>query len=130
MGRFIMSDTRVTLEVLKAELAFLDGGGYSGGPRHPWRPNFVFEDSPTCINFKAKTERKPCSECRLISFVPKEKRDLHFPCRYIRLTNRGETVNSFYQCGTEKELEEALRSWLVETIEKMEKEDQRKGQTA
>jgi hypothetical protein len=33
-------------EVLKAELAFLDEGGYRARPRYPSRPNFVFQDSP------------------------------------------------------------------------------------
>jgi hypothetical protein len=58
-----MAEGRKLLEVLKAELTFLEQGGYRARPRYPWRPNFVFEDSPTCINFKNLDERRPCTEC-------------------------------------------------------------------
>jgi hypothetical protein len=42
------------------------------------------------------------------------------PCRYIPLSNRGETVDSFYRSGTQEELELALRQWLAATIERLE----------
>lgn len=128
-----MSDTRdprELVEVLKAELAFLELGGYRGGPRHPWRPNFVFEDSPTCINFKNEAGPLPCSECRLLSFVPEDKKAARFPCRHIPLTQLGETVSAFYEWGTEQELETALRSWLRKTIRELEQETQSRGQSA
>lgn len=106
--------------ILTAELAFLEQGGYRRRARYPWRPNFVFEDSPTCINFGDEEERKPCVECPLIEFVPEERRETRFPCRHIRLTDRGETVTSFYEWGTEEELETALREWLRQTIRELE----------
>ena len=109
--------------ILRAELAFLEQGGYRGGPRYPWRPNFVFEDSPTCINFHVKEERQPCERCPLIDFVPEERREMHFPCRHIPLTERGETVNSFYEWGTEEELESALKEWLKRSIGELETEE-------
>ncbi len=37
--------------VLKFELEFLEKGGYGRSPREPWRPQFIFEDSPTCMNY-------------------------------------------------------------------------------
>jgi hypothetical protein len=40
-----------------------------------------------------------------MAFVPEENREKRFPCRYIDLTGNGETVNSFYEYGTEEELE-------------------------
>ena len=49
-----MQNRQQLAAILKAELAFLERGGYRRGPRYPWRPNFVFEDSPTCINFQDK----------------------------------------------------------------------------
>jgi hypothetical protein len=116
--------------ILKAELAFLERGGYRKGPRYPWRPNFVFEDSPTCINFLDKEERQPCTECPLIDFVPEERREVRFPCRHIHLTESGETVNSFYEWGTEEELETALEGWLKRTIQELEGEGQARTQTA
>ncbi len=111
-----MQDRQRLLAILRAELSFLEQGGYRRRPRYPWRPNFVFEDSPTCINFDDKAERQPCIECPLIEFVAEEQRETRFPCRHIRLTERGETVNSYYERGTEDELETALGEWLRRTI--------------
>jgi hypothetical protein len=123
-------DPRELLQVLKAELTFLELGGYRGGPRDPWRPNFAFEDSPTCINFKNQGTAAPCSECLLMSFVPAEKKSTKFPCRHIPLTQLGETVSAFYEWGTEQELETALRNWLTQTIHDLEQESQSKRQSA
>jgi len=118
-----MLDNLEILQVLKAQLAFLEKGGYRSQHRYPWRPNFVFEDSPTCINFERPGEPRPCAECPLMQFVPGDRRETHYPCRHIQLTSRGETVNSFYAWGTEEELEVALAAWLRRTIRKMEKGD-------
>ncbi|HUN62956.1 MAG TPA: hypothetical protein VMU53_13240 [Candidatus Sulfotelmatobacter sp.] len=125
-----MADRNQLLAILRAELSFLQKGGYRRGPRYPWRPNFVFEDSPTCINFQDKNERLPCTECPLINFVPHERRETRFPCRHIHLTDSGETVNSFYEWGTEDELESALEGWLQRTIAEIESGDQLRRQTA
>jgi hypothetical protein len=119
-----MRDSNRLLAILRAELAFLEQGGYRRGPRYPWRPNFVFEDSPTCINFKETETRQPCTECPLIDFVPAGVREKPYPCRHIQLTERGETVNSFYEWGTEEELEAALGGWLKKTIQQLEDEGQ------
>ena len=115
-----MEDRQKLTQVLRAELAFLEHGGYRARPRYPWRPNFVFEDSPTCINFQANAERKPCEECPLMAFVPVDRRNTQFPCRHIPLTERGDTVNSFYEWGTDEELETALDVWLSQTIVELE----------
>jgi|SRR5271157_278812 len=125
-----MQDKRNVLQILEAELAFLERGGYRRVPRYPWRPNFVFEDSPTCINFADRSRRQPCANCSLIEFVPENHRAKQFPCRHIPLTPRGETVNSFYEWGTEEELESALRDWLLETIKELESNKKAKGQAA
>jgi hypothetical protein len=107
-------------QILRAELAFLEGGGYRRQPRYPWRPNFVFEDSPTCINYKHHQQRKPCRECPLMEFVPTDRRETQIPCRHIRLNERGDTATSFYEWGTEEELETALRGWLTQAIKGLE----------
>jgi hypothetical protein len=62
--------------------------------------------------------------------VPKEQRDTRFPCRHICLTERGETVNSFYEWGTEAELEAALASWLRRTIRELETGEKATSQQA
>jgi hypothetical protein len=41
-------------------------------------------------------------------------------CRYIPLNPAGETVDSLYRTGTQEELERALRSWLMATIQELE----------
>jgi hypothetical protein len=38
------------LELLKFELKFVEDGGYGRSPRTPWRPPYIFEDSPSCPN--------------------------------------------------------------------------------
>ena len=48
---------------------------------------------------------------------------MRFPCRHIDLTEGGETVNSFYEYGTEDELEVALGTWLRQKIQELEAED-------
>lgn len=105
------------VEVLKAELEFLNRGGYR---TISWRPQFVFEDSPTCLNYGRRQDRKPCSECMLMQFVPADKREGKVPCRFILLNNMGDTVESLYRSATQEELESVLRSWLTRQIETFE----------
>lgn len=125
-----MEDNRDVLQTLKAELAFIEKGGYRNRPRFPWRPSFVLEDSPTCINFEAKEERRPCAECLLMQFVPEDRKELAYPCRHIPLTPAGDSVAHFYEWGTEAELEEALKTWLKEKIAELEARDKTKAQGA
>lgn len=125
-----MQDRNHVMTILKAELAFLERGSYRKGPRYPWRPNFVFEDSPTCINYHNEQKQRPCAECPLIDFVPEGRRETRFPCRHIHLTKLGETVTTFYEWGTEEELENALEGWLKRTIEELEQEGHACSQTA
>lgn len=125
-----MKDDRNVLQTLKAELAFIEKGGYRNRPRFPWRPSFVFEDSPTCINFEAKEERQPCAECLLMQFVPEDQKEMAYPCRHIPLTPSGDSVAHFYECGTEAELEEALKSWLKEKIAELEAHEKGKARSA
>ena len=102
------SDKRSLLEVLKAELEFLEKGGYRQTARAAWRPQFIFQDSPTCLNFDPTRQPRPCSDCALAQLVPEESAKKKIPCRYIPLNERGETIDSFYRCGTAEELEAAL----------------------
>ena len=116
------NDTRDLLTVLKKELEFLEKGGYRNTARAPWRPQFVFQDSPTCLNFDPTQQPRPCSECILTQLVPQEMQRKKFPCRYIPLNERGETIDSFYRSGTQEELESELRRWLKAIIERLEKQ--------
>jgi hypothetical protein len=113
-------DDRNPLEVLKFELQFLEAGGYGRSPRDPQRPPLIFEDSLSCINLGCKTEREPCSKCLLTMLVPPAGRSEAIPCRHIPLNEAGETIDSFYHCRTQLELEEALKTWLLKTIKELE----------
>lgn len=115
-------DNRDLLQILKAEVAFLETGGYRSSPKVRWRPQFVFEDSPTCLNYGGKETLSPCSECALSQFVPPDCRGEQIPCRHIPLNKEGYTVDTYYRMGTHEELEAALANWLRETIRRLEQE--------
>ena len=111
---------RDPLEVLKTELKFLEIGGYS--MRQSWGPQYIFEDSPTCINYDRKEERNPCTQCVLMQFVPPERRSEKIACRHIPLNAAGDTLDSLYRHANSQEVEEAVGGWLRATIERLEKE--------
>ena len=116
------NDKRDLLDVLKAELEFLEKGGYRHSARAPWRPQFMFQDSPTCLNFDPTQQPRPCSDCLLTQLVPEDLRSKKIPCRYIPLSEHGETIDSFYRTGTQEELEVAVAQWLRATIARLERE--------
>lgn len=115
-------DKRDLLDVLKAELQFLQKGGYRLTARADWRPQFIFQDSPTCLNFDPTQPSKPCSDCILMQLTPEDRRDKKIPCRYISLSENGETIDSFYRTGTQEELEAAVARWLKSTITRLERQ--------
>ena len=111
---------RDILELLKFELNFVEDGGYGRSPRTPWRPLYIFEDSPSCPNLGDPARPHPCNECLWLKFVPEELRDQDSPCRFIPLNEKGETIDYFYRCGTQIELEQALVAWLRCQISRIE----------
>ena len=115
-------DDRNLLEVLKFELRFLQKGGYGRLPRAPWRAPLIFEDSPICMNYDAREDRAPCSECLLMQFVPPERQAEKIPCRHVPLDAAGQTLETLYACGTQLEIEEALETWLKATIHQLEQD--------
>jgi hypothetical protein len=115
-------DERDLLDVLKMELEFLEKGGYGKAPREPWRPQCVFEDSPTCMNYDSKLHPGPCNDCILMGLVPPDARSTKIPCRHIPLTASGETLDSLYRYGDEYEIEETVRNWLHKTIAWLERD--------
>lgn len=116
-------DDRNTLEVLKAELNFVQKGGYGRSPREPWRATLALEDSPTCMNYDSQENRAPCSKCLLMQFVPDDRRGEKVPCRHIPLTAEGDTLIQLYRGATEPEIDEALEGWLQSTIARLENEE-------
>ncbi len=113
-------DERDLLEVLKAELEFLNSGGYARVPDSGWRPVYIFEDSPACMNHDYEVNPGSCGDCVLLQLVPPEFRADKHPCRHIRLNSAGETLDFLYRYGEEHEIEEKVRAWLQATITKLE----------
>src|SRR6202166_2802746 len=112
-------DERNLLDVLKAELAFLEKGGYGRSPRESWSQPLIFEDSPSCMNCDSKDHADPCSACVLFQLVPPQFRGNQIPCRYIPLNAVGETLDSLYRSS---EVEEVFGNWLrtmIATVEKL-----------
>lgn len=112
-------DSRDILEVLQFELSFLEHGGYGRSPHAPWRAPAVFEDSPICPNFCDPAQPHSCESCLLEQFVPSDRRSESIPCRFIPLTQEGQTVDDFYRTATQAEMEEALGHWLRTQIERI-----------
>jgi hypothetical protein len=111
---------RDILDVLRFELRFLEEGGYVSSPHAPWRAPYIFEDSPSCLNFRDPARPHPCSDCLLTQLVPAEFHAEDRPCRFIPLNDKGQTVDSLYRTGTQKELAETLGDWLRREIRRIE----------
>jgi hypothetical protein len=116
----MQKDERDLLDVLKFELNFLEKGGYGRSSREPWRPVFIFEDSPTCMNYDCKDDPAPCNDCVLMQLVPPELRAGKTPCRQIQLNASGETLDSLYRYADDHEIEETLKNWLRASIAQLE----------
>ena len=113
-------DDRNTIEVLKSELDFVEKGGYGRAVQTPWQPTSIFQDSPSCLNMGDPARAHLCSECLLIDFVPSEARAEDVPCHHIPLNATGATLDELEWNGDQPETEEAVKSWLCATIDKLE----------
>ena len=116
-------DDRPILELLKAELAFMEQGGYGRSVRTPWLPKPAFEDSLTCLNYSDPAHTRPCNECDLIDFVANEHRSEEVPCHLIALNDDGETIQDLEAQGNQAKLEVTLKQWMRSKIKQIE--DQR-----
>lgn len=116
------TDRNDLLSVLKKELRFLEEGGYRETTRAPWRPQFIFQDSPTCLNFDPSHAPKPCNDCSILQLVPEDLRVQKIPCRHIPIASDGRTIDWFYRNGTQQELELVFSNWLKSTIASLERE--------
>ena len=120
-------DSHELLDFLRFELEFLEDGGYGRSPHAPRRESQIFQDSPSCLNFDDPDKPHPCSECWMMDFVPEAQKGRNAPCRFIPLTEKGETLDDFYRSGKQLQMEEALAKWLRAEINRIEQEQQRRG---
>jgi hypothetical protein len=116
----VSTDDRDILEVLQAELDFIEKGGYGRSPRTPWKAKSPFQDSLSCINYAYPEKVHPCSECHLIDFVPSDRRSEEIPCHFIPLNESGETLEQLEAEDDQHKLEEALKAWLRAKIKEIE----------
>ena len=122
-------DKRNLLDVLKKELEFVEKGGYRN-PARAWRPQFMFQDSPTCLNFESSDHPQLCSDCSISQLIPLEVALRKIPCRYIPLNEQGDTLDLLYRTATEKETEGKFVDWLKTTIARLEREEAERLRTS
>lgn len=113
------NEDRDILEVLRAELDFVDKGGYGRSVRTPWLPTSIFQDSPTCLCYPHHTHD---SGCVLMQLVPAESRESEVPCHMISITDKGETLADLEARGDSQAAEDAYKKWLRSTIERLEQQ--------
>ena len=115
-------DERDILEVLYAELDFIEKGGYGRSVRTPWQSKSVFQDSLTCINYADPERAHPCNECHLLEFVRPENQSQEVPCHFIVLNDDGETIEDLEREDNQAKLEREIGAWLRARIKEIEEE--------
>ena len=115
-------DERDILQLLKAELDFIEHGGYGRSVRTPWQSKSNFQDSLTCINYGYPYRAHPCNECHLLDFVSLEDQAKEIPCHHIPLDEAGETIEGLEAEDNEAKLEQKVKDWLRAKIAEIEEE--------
>jgi hypothetical protein len=113
------ADDRDMLETLKAELNFLEKGGYGRSVKTPWVPTSIFQDSPSCFCYP---KHEHDSTCSLMQFVPSQYCGSDVPCHHIPLNAYGVTVAMLEGSTDQEEIEEAAKNWLRARIAEIERE--------
>jgi len=118
-----VSEQRTNLiRLLEAELDVIEGGGYGRPAGQPAEERPMFYHSLACINhWLVPGRQEQCNEdCVLMEWVPEEHKSKALPCHFIPLNSRGDTVKSLE--GSQERLEEAVKQWLRNTIERLKRE--------
>ena len=113
------SDDRDILELLRAELDFIEKGGYGRSVRTPWQSKSTFQDSLTCLNYGDPKRPHPCNECHLLEFVSPENKTQEVPCHFIPLNSDGETIQELELEDKQTKLEHEVGAWLRAKIKKI-----------
>ncbi len=108
------------LEILKLQRNILKNGGYGRSVRTPWKEERLLRDSITCLHAGEILKSEPCDECVLWELVPPEHRNEEYPCHFIPLNERGDTIHSLEEAGDRDKAESALLEWLNSTIKRLE----------
>lgn len=113
-------DERDILEVLRAELDYVEKGGYGRPAGRAWQPSSAFQDSLTCINFGYPYRAHPCDECLLNDLVPEGLHAAPVPCHHTPLDAEGTTVEDLELEDNQALLEEKVKAWLRARISEIE----------
>ena len=114
-------DQQEILEILKSELEFIEKGGYGVPGKQPaGAVSTMFADSVTCLNYGYPYRVHPCGECPLMEFVPEDRRVSPMPCHHIPLDSSGQTVEALEEAQNPAGMQEAVKTWLRETISRIE----------
>ena len=116
------SDDRDILELLRAELDFIEKGGYGRSVRTPWQSKSIFQDSLTCLNYGDPKRPHPCNECHLLEFVSPENKTQEVPCHFIPLNSDGETIQDWELDDNQTKLEREVAGWLRARIRHIEQQ--------
>ena len=117
------------VRLLEAELDLIEGGGYQQPAGKPGDAKPMFYQGIACINHWLVPGHEPsCHEdCVLLDAVPGEHRAEALPCHFIPLNADGETVALLAKTGDRERLEQAVKNWLRETIERLKSNDAPSG---
>ena len=114
-------DQQNILEILKSELEFIEKGGYGAPAKQQAEAvSTMFADSLTCLNYGYPYRVHPCGECPLMEFVPEDSRVSAMPCHHIPLDSSGQTVEALEEAQNPAGMQEAVKTWLRETISRIE----------
>ena len=116
------NDKRDVIETLRAELDFIEKGGYGRSVKRPWQPTSAFQDSLTCINYGDPDRAHPCENCMLHDLVPPERRSEVVPCHHIPLNADGETIETLELKENQQKMEETIKNWLRAKIREIKEE--------
>lgn len=115
------NDQHDILQILKSELEFIEKGGYGVPDKQQMGAvSTVFADSLTCLNYGYPYRVHPCGECPLMEFVPEHMRVSPMPCHHIPLDPSGQTVEEMEEKGNQTQMQEAVKTWLQQTISRIE----------
>ncbi len=106
------------LQALRQQLDFLRQGGYRQDSDVPWRPRWIFLDSPICRR-GSDGRAGSCSGCPLALLAPNAPALPGYACHALRLKPSGRTLGSLQREGNLPKLEREVETWLKTQIEKL-----------
>jgi len=87
----MLQTNKGVLTTFEEELAFSELGSYRSPQQEAWRRQFIFEGSPTCLNFQKSREACSIERWRANGVRSRWMQAGAFPCRQIPLDDSGHT---------------------------------------